>query len=886
MKKQWTTVLDFIQHGKVTSKYQIVEVQGMNTVGDGGALTLVRTGAVGTPSQSFTDTGNNTCVDKNGDVWGLQDGTLVTFNGTDDWFGNSFGLQEVGNYELKSGLWSQSETRISKGEYTSGITLESKFEYITYNDKPYFATNPPYTTTATMPDADSNLIVGNYLSESDITALTDVVYKPSVSNSPVDNMIAEMPISLILGDKASCIYGTEFIKVSNSIPQNESNFMVTKSEIFLEDFGVIYGSESTTNASIINNLIQNPWSNSGVVFVITGELYFDSQLLFNTGTVSLKFRGKGKLIYTGVNTQPAVVIGSEAFSTNLSVKGFKLDNQGDIDYNEDESTGLRLIRVKSSDIDIRRIAFFTNNLQLWGSSDQGIEHNTFRLGSLWNAKRFIDIVSATVTGYVNENLFIAGNMQNTTAYPLDMESIGCEFRTVMGGTYKNHNNNVWLKPCFQLAVGVSPTAERIPVKLNNSGVRNSWIEARVEGFNGPVMDVISDQHQVRGNSFQPLTLIGGDINDRFVRNSANGLGFDNLVKYRSDSSETGATWSSGALSDNCKAFNVGRLTSSTVFFQDENSDVELNAGIAELLDNGILIPGGRGCGVWVDTRLNKDFSYFVSESENNVVKATIVAYDSNGDILTDAGPNHPYVLGAGDYNAAKYGGGYSSTSGFSSEGTIRVQEDVKKIKIIVDESNVVINNIQVTAKAYSRSPSGISVYSGVASTGWSSQDNPATIKHGGYATRGDIRQNANIDVGLSSFWQCTLSGYNPDNWTTTTDYIVGQLVENSGNAYVCITEGTSGMTGPSGTGSGVISDGSAEWKYKGGIATWIDVPLNFVFTATTAQLESASSDINSVKKTLYKQVTNTDTMATVRSAGVSATSSWRNADGSVAHSPS
>lgn len=47
MKKQWTTVSDFILHGKVSSKYTIIEVEGINQVGDGGALTLVRTGSVG-----------------------------------------------------------------------------------------------------------------------------------------------------------------------------------------------------------------------------------------------------------------------------------------------------------------------------------------------------------------------------------------------------------------------------------------------------------------------------------------------------------------------------------------------------------------------------------------------------------------------------------------------------------------------------------------------------------------------------------------------------------------------------------------------------------------------------------------------------------------------
>ncbi len=131
MKKQWTTVLDFIQHGKVTSKYKIVEVQGMNTVGDGGALTLVRTGAVGTPSQAFTDTGNNTCVDKNGDVWGLQEGTVVTYNGTDDWFGNGFGNQDKGVYLLGEGVWELDLTLDRAAKTFSNPNLLSNSNFLT-----------------------------------------------------------------------------------------------------------------------------------------------------------------------------------------------------------------------------------------------------------------------------------------------------------------------------------------------------------------------------------------------------------------------------------------------------------------------------------------------------------------------------------------------------------------------------------------------------------------------------------------------------------------------------------------------------------------------------------------------------------------------------------
>lgn len=111
MKKQWTTVSDFILHGKVSSKYAIIEVEGINQVGDGGALTLVRTGNVGSPNQSFIDTSNNTCVDDNGDEWQVIIGTILVYNGSDNWFGNDFGSRGIGVYILNfQGTWDKLAT--------------------------------------------------------------------------------------------------------------------------------------------------------------------------------------------------------------------------------------------------------------------------------------------------------------------------------------------------------------------------------------------------------------------------------------------------------------------------------------------------------------------------------------------------------------------------------------------------------------------------------------------------------------------------------------------------------------------------------------------------------------------------------------------------------
>lgn len=70
--------------------------------------------------------------------------------------------QSITNKEIEADAAIDSYRLLNKGPYASGITLESEFEFITYNGESYFATNPPYTTTATAPDADANLFLGGY----------------------------------------------------------------------------------------------------------------------------------------------------------------------------------------------------------------------------------------------------------------------------------------------------------------------------------------------------------------------------------------------------------------------------------------------------------------------------------------------------------------------------------------------------------------------------------------------------------------------------------------------------------------------------------------------------------------------------------------------------
>lgn len=151
--------------------------------------------------------------------------------------------------------------------------------------------------------------------------------------------------------------------------------------------------------------------------------------------------------------------------------------------------------------------------------------------------------------------------------------------------------------------------------------------------------------------------------------------------------------------------------------------------------------------------------------------------------------------------------------------------------------------------------------------------------------------NVLTDYNLGSAVYNQLHIYNDNQWATINSSITSSVQSN-----IIYLHGTDGVY-PRGTyfrgtssqrpttglyvgkeyfdtdlGKTITWDGSA----------WI---IDHVFTATTAELEDITSDINTKDKTIYKQVMNTDTVKPVWAAGISDSSTWRDATGSVAHTP-
>lgn len=175
---------------------------------------------------------------------------------------------------------------LSKGPYAAGITLEDKFQYVTYNGESYFANNPPYTTTATTPDADSNLFIGGYINQASISTYTDIVCKSSSGNSAVENMIEKFalnPLAYSLGTIFKT-GGTTWVYEDSTGPITLENFRAFN-VINVIDFGAVPDYDRLNNAGTDNreNLQKcfDYCNTAKKIPLLIGDFGFNGQLTFS-----------------------------------------------------------------------------------------------------------------------------------------------------------------------------------------------------------------------------------------------------------------------------------------------------------------------------------------------------------------------------------------------------------------------------------------------------------------------------------------------------------------------------------------------------------------------------------------------------------------------------
>lgn len=174
---------------------------------------------------------------------------------------------------------------------------------------------------------------------------------------------------------------------------------------------------------------------------MTGSTLFSASTEYDKPILQIGSSGQGSFFSNfGGSFKGLHVEYNGAFSTH----GYP--EEGRYDY-----FGVRIINALDSYIEVAEIQGFYGGLQLFSSGvtiDSPCAHNTVMIGSIYSCKVGIDF-RAWGTGYSNENLIFNGNFAPSTAITNYGSAYGVRFSHAPGG-YGGQNNNVFIKPCFQL----------------------------------------------------------------------------------------------------------------------------------------------------------------------------------------------------------------------------------------------------------------------------------------------------------------------------------------------------------------------------------------------------------------------------------------------------
>ena len=384
------------------------------------------------------------------------------------------------------------------------------------------------------------------------------------------------------------------------------------------------------------------------------------------------------LLFDVDNNTPGLVIGDGRVTPYNNTYIIKIQKIELSDWYNENCVGVKLVNCNNCNIRIDQADDFTIGVQCIGSGG-GFAYNNVELIGIRSNKIGLDLTNETANdkiGWCNENLFLGGRFSSLSSYHTDKPRYGVRI-TSKDRTYVKNNNNVFLKPSFELKYH-SPH-EAIPIlleyaeqnsflKIRNEG--NSLITARVTnnsteneittGYGNITIEDVSDY---------PLTL-SRSIRRQLIDNTQN-------IIFNSGPMHKKACYSDGATSINVP--NIFFMPSTTGAPSPVMPSITLN-------DNYLELTGSRACGIFVDTSVNKRFVLRRDIDEGYEGRIGIKCFDAVGNLLTDTGTNHPYVKGTmstGFVYVTTYGGMYRTGIDTKGDRLFMVGDDVKYIAVMM-----------------------------------------------------------------------------------------------------------------------------------------------------------------------------------------------------------
>lgn len=339
------------------------------------------------------------------------------------------------------------------------------------------------------------------------------------------------------------------------------------------------------------------------------------------------------LYYTGSSNEVCLTVGEPGlytFHVSLEIRVWKSVQS---DWSDNDCTGVLLYNCINCFIYLKNANSFTRGAVCIGSS-AGFAYNQIYVGNLIDNKYNLVLTNETTggIGWCNENVFIGGRYRaNSNLTTGDRYGI---WITSEDGTYTGNNNNLFIKPCFELIHTTDAHTYAGTCVWHDYSSRNKIESARVENA------------------------------DYFCEFSTNAVSTSFSYLYRGLSSAgkpfknlpaRGENYEYDALTGIFKVpiFSISNLAEKWVPHGAASTGIGNIQGI-DILGDGLcdVLLGEDSLriidallGAYVDVSVIKQLIIDSAIQQGGRLK--IYCYDSSGNLLTDASPNHPYVVANG-----------------------------------------------------------------------------------------------------------------------------------------------------------------------------------------------------------------------------------------------
>lgn len=397
------------------------------------------------------------------------------------------------------------------------------------------------------------------------------------------------------------------------------------------------------------------------------------------------------ILYTGPADRAALDIGEHNVSNPR--RQLRLDVQrpagsGHADWTTEDHIGIILRNLDTSTVDIVNAVGFTIGAQCYGDS-AGFAYNTIQLGFLVANQLALDLTNrdgGNGIGWTNENLYLGGRFGTYSTLNKGQSRYGVRIRST-DDTYMNNNNNVFLKPSFELNRSVSTPGEAVPI-LIEAGTLNRFESCRMEG-NSPVAVRITGERSMENVITAGYGLFQVDDQSGY-RSTEHFGGRDRFTNF------IGAIFHSGALPEKAVYYDGDTtITIPGLAFTDDSGDTVELAGRAIIAADRIEIDAdSQALGVWIDTSTTKRFVLRRDTSVGHEGRVHLRCHDADGAVLTDPGEGPEAALVSSvfmtrlEWQDDELGGTYRTVTDHSdlphnNDVYFTVNDDVAKVRLLL-----------------------------------------------------------------------------------------------------------------------------------------------------------------------------------------------------------